>query len=716
MKAYLRKLGTLLRIKNKKVDAEILKTKYVSRDLSWLKFNQRVFDQAKNQHRSVFDRLKFLAITASNFDEFFMIRVGSLYNYIDYKKDRTDYSGLKAEPFKKLLFTEIQHFYSEYFKYFEKSLVPELKKLNVKFVTPHDLEHDDKLILENYYKSTIHPMLTPMMMDTYHAFPILNNKVLIFGVISKVGNFAKQDQRISFVQIPQNIARYYVIEKSGQTLLVPIEELIRWQIYTLYKNVDVESVNLFRIIRNGDFAMEDIDDSDTDFIKEMRKKINTRRTGRVVRVEVESGFSKEIENLLKKEWNIDELNFIRCSNLIDYSSFWQLMKLNIAKQHTYQAPAQTSPLYYSKNENESILEYLKNNDVLLHHPYNSMEIFLNMLETAAEDPHVLSIKITIYRLAKDSRITKALHRAAELGKHVSVLFEVKARFDEENNINQAQLLQKAGCFVIYGLGNVKTHTKLCLIVRKDPETENVTRYVHMSSGNYNEITSKIYTDLALLTTKEHYANDVSEFFNVITGHSQPEEYKYLIAPPENMREELIALVEQEIQNKKAGKVSGIVIKINSLQDLEFIDSLYRASQAGVSVKLIIRGMCCLRPQRMGLSENITVRSIVGEFLEHTRLFYFHNDGQPLIYGGSADAMVRSFDRRVESLYLITEHNLKQEAINILTYNLKDNVNSYEMNENGNYEKVVPLHNEKSFDIHKEFFLVDKNTVEKAKLF
>ncbi|HTF80807.1 MAG TPA: polyphosphate kinase 1 [Cytophagales bacterium] len=713
MFSFLRKLIRFFKFRDKKVDADILTSRYVSRDLSWLKFNYRVFDQAKVPNRGVFDRLKFMAITSSNFDEFFMIRVGSLYNYIDYKKDRTDYSGLKAEPFRKRLFEEIQEFYRQYHNYFEKELVPELRKNKIKFVTPHELEDADKLQLENYYKSTIHPMLTPMMMDAYHAFPILNNKTLIFGVISKVGNFTKAQQRISFVQIPLNIARYYVFDKGDNTLLIPIEEVIRWQIYSLYKNVDIESINLFRIIRNGDFAMEDIDDSDTDFIKEMRKKINTRRTGRVVKVEVESGFSKEIEELLKREWKIDDLNFVRSPNLLDYTSFWQILKLEKVKPSLYQPPAQVHPLYYH-NDGRPILEYLKDHDIMLHHPYNSMEIFLNLLESAAEDPNVLSIKITIYRLAKDSRITKSLHRAAELGKHVSVLFEVKARFDEENNINQAQWLQKAGCFVIYGLGNVKTHTKLCLIVRKDPDSEKVIRYVHMSSGNYNEITSRIYTDLALLSTKEHYANDVSEFFNVITGHSQPEQYKYLIAPPENMREELIKLVDGEIANHKKGLKSGIVIKINSLQDLEFIEALYRASQQGVVVKLIIRGMCCLRPQRVGLSENITVRSIVGEFLEHARLFYFHNDGDPVIYGGSADAMVRSFDRRVESLYLITEHNLKQEAINILDFNLKDNVNAYDMDENGEYTKMDPQG--KPFNIHYEFFNVTQEVVDNARLF
>jgi polyphosphate kinase len=343
-----------------------------------------------------------------------------------------------------------------------------------------------------------------------------------------------------------------------------------------------------------------------------------------------------------------------------------------------------------------------------------MEPVLELLEKAADDPYVLSIKITIYRVAKESRITAALLKAAENGKHVSVLFEVKARFDEENNLREAQRLLKAGCFVIYGVSSLKTHTKLLLIVRKE-EDDRVFRYVHLSSGNYNESTSRLYVDIGLLTTKEIYANDVSEFFNVITGHSQPAAYRNLITSPRDMRIQLCNLVKREAENARNGIPSGIVIKLNSLQDKEFIDELYAASQAGVPIKLIVRGMCCLRPGRKGVSDNIEVVSIVGEYLEHSRIYYFHNDGNPKVYIGSADAMVRSFDRRIESLFLLEEDILRRQAVNNLRYNLKDNVNSYRMYEDGSYVKLES-NGEPPFNIHKEFYNITKDIVMEAALF
>jgi polyphosphate kinase len=326
----------------------------------------------------------------------------------------------------------------------------------------------------------------------------------------------------------------------------------------------------------------------------------------------------------------------------------------------------------------------------------------------------LSIKITIYRVAKESRVTAALLRAAENGKHVSVLFEVKARFDEENNLREAQRLQKAGCFVIYGVSSLKTHTKLLLIVRKE-DNEKVVRYVHLSSGNYNETTSRLYVDIGLLTTKEIYANDVSEFFNVITGHSQPSTYRNLITSPRDMRIQLCNLVKREAENARQGIASGIVIKLNSFQDKELIDEIYAASQAGVQIKLIVRGMCCLRPRRKGLSENVEVISVVGEYLEHSRIYYFHNGGSPKVYIGSADAMVRSFDRRIESLFLLEDDFLRKQAINNLRYNLLDNLNSYIMQEDGSYLREE-LNGDPPFNIHKEFYSVTRDIVMDAKLF
>jgi polyphosphate kinase len=365
------------------------------------------------------------------------------------------------------------------------------------------------------------------------------------------------------------------------------------------------------------------------------------------------------------------------------------------------------------DETQEMFKLLDQKDILLHHPYNTIEPLLELLDQAAEDPPVLSLKLTIYRLAKQSRVTQALLRAAENGKHVSVLFEVKARFDEENNMREAARLEKAGCFVIYGVGHLKTHTKLLLIVRE--EDDQVRRYVHMSSGNYNESTARLYTDIGLLSSDDFYANDVQEFFNVITGHSIPVDYDSLITAPVQMRNKLISLIQNEQENAKKGERCGIVIKINSLQDKEVILALYEASKAGVPIHLIIRGICCLRPNREHLSENITVRSIVGEYLEHSRIFYFHNAGDPIVYCGSADMMVRSFDRRLESLFVIKDHLLKQQAINILYYNLKDNLNAYIMNEDGSYSACEPG-DEEPFDIHKAFYEVTKDELYDVRLF
>jgi polyphosphate kinase len=401
--------------------------------------------------------------------------------------------------------------------------------------------------------------------------------------------------------------------------------------------------------------------------------------------------------------------------MIDFTGLLQIVGHKEFKAKRAQPPAPIKPLNFPEQGSRDLFEVLKERDILLHHPYNSMEPVLELLEKAADDPYVLSIKITIYRVAKESRVTAALLKAAENGKTVSVLFEVKARFDEENNLREATRLQKAGCFVIYGVSSLKTHTKLLLIVRKEDD-DRVYRYVHLSSGNYNESTSRLYVDIGLLTTREAYAQDVSEFFNVITGHSQPSTYKNLITSPRDMRIQLCNLVRREAENARNGIPSGVVIKLNSLQDKEFIDELYDASQAGVSVKLIVRGMCCLRPGRKGLSENIEVISIVGEYLEHSRIYYFHNGGNPKVYIGSADAMVRSFDRRIESLFLLEEDILRKQAINNLRYNLKDNVNSYVLREDGTYVVKENAPGEPPFNIHKEFYNITKEIVTEADLF
>ena len=691
----------------------ISKSDLISRDLSWVRFNHRVLDQAKKQDRSLVDRLKFLAITASNADEFFMIRVGSLYNYLDFDADRVDYSGLYAIPFKNALFQELQDFASQQNQHFTDNLVPQFSRFGFSISRHDELSEEEQKKVRNYFRREIFPMLTPMMHDSYHPFPILMNNVITFGVVTR-GTDKKEKKKMSFVQLPQNIRRFFEIQRKDQVVFVPVEEIVKAHIGELFKNVELISCTIFRITRNGDFTLEESEDIEANYLEDLKKKLKTRKTGRVVRMELQSKHDKWLIRKLKERYEIEDINIIRLDSpaLIDYTGLWQIVNHPSLARFREESTPPVKPLSMEDYEDQSIFNILKDRDVLLHQPYNSIEPLLDLLDQAAEDPSVLSIKLTIYRLAKNSRVIEALLNAAENGKHVSVLFEVKARFDEENNMRQAQRLQKAGCFVIYGVGSLKTHTKLLLIVRK--ERDRVKRYVHMSSGNYNESTSKLYTDLGFMTTDDGYANDVQEFFNVITGHSFPDRYENLLTAPRDLRKKLIELIEQEGTQAEEGKPSGIVIKINSLQDKDTIEALYRASQKGVPIRLIVRGICCLRPKRSGLSENIEVRSIVGDYLEHSRIFYFHQGGDPILYSGSADAMVRSFDRRLESLFLIKDEFLKQQAINILSYNLKDNVNAYEMNEDGTYQASDD--GAEPFNIHKEFFKVSSDIVRSAKLF
>ncbi len=687
---------------------------YISRDLSWVKFNYRVLDQAKNPKRTIFDRLKFLAITSSNLDEFFQIRVGSLYNYIDYGKERFDFSGLREVPFRKNLLKEVQRFFKDQEDCFMNELEPGFEHNGFQIADIERLDDKELKKVEEYFEDTIFPMLTPMVYDSYHSFPMLMNKLLIFGVVTHMPEAGKDSKRLSFVQIPQNLPRFFEIRRNEQILFVPIEQIIRWKINELYRNIEILSVNLFRITRNGDFSLDETEEMDVKFVEEVQRKLKSRKSGRVVRVEIEANYSSWMMKVLVDRWDIDHNNIFVISRLIDYTALWQIVRNKEFRQAIPTLPQPVNPLVFPESEEVDMFTFLKHNDILLHQPYNRLDPVIDLLEKAASDPSVLAIKITIYRLAKDSRITSALFKAAENGKHVSVLFEVKARFDEENNINEALRLQKAGCFVIYGISNLKTHTKLLMIVRK--EEDKVTRYVHMSSGNYNEDTAKLYTDISLLSSNEAYATDINEFFNVITGHSMPRVYTNLITAPGDMRKQLIELIDREAENAQEGRPSGIVIKLNSLQDKEIIDAFYRASKAGVPIKMIVRGICCLKAGKTGLSENIMVKSIVGDFLEHSRIFYFHNAGDPKVYGGSADLMMRSFDRRIESLFLILDPLLKKQVINILVYNLRDNVNSYVMNEDGEYVKISPENGQELFNIHKEFFKISREIVEKARLF
>ena len=683
----------------------------ISRDLSWLNFNYRVFDQVKDQSRGVLDKLKFLSIVSSNFDEFFEVRVGSLYNYIDNSKKRIDYSGMREEPFRKFLLSECSKFFNDYNTFFSDKIIPELNEKNIFIGDIDDLDEEGKKRAKKYFKKTIFPMLTPMVFDNLHSFPILMNKVLIFGVVTKSMDSSKK-KKISFIQIPVNIPRFFEYKIENKIFFIPIENIILKYIDKFFRSVQIESVSLFRIIRNGDFTLEESEDIETNFLEELKQKLKDRKFSRVVRIEISNSFDDYLLNSLKERFKVDDLNIMRLTsnNILDYTSLNQIIDYNEFSELLPNYPSPIKSIDMEGGNEKSIFEILSDRDVFLHHPYNSFDPVIKLLNEAADDPDVLSIKITLYRTAKNSGVIDALLKAAENGKHVSVLFEVKARFDEENNLRNGYKLEKAGCYVIYGIGSLKTHTKLLLIVRR--EGKKVKNYAHMGTGNYNETTSRLYTDLSLMTSNQKYTKDALEFFNVITGHSVPDDYENLITAPIYMRDKILNLIQGEIDIALSGGEAKICIKINSLQDKDVINKLYEASNSGVKICLIVRGICCLRPGRKGLSENIKVLSIVGDYLEHSRLYYFHNGGDPIIYSGSADVMIRSFKRRIESLFKINEEFIKKEAITILNYNLRDNCNSYILNENGSYSKKEKGKN-KEFDLFKEFYLLDRNKVEES---
>jgi polyphosphate kinase len=694
-------------VKDEKSELNIEKSDLISRDFSWLKFNERVLDQVHNPALNIFEKFRFLAITASNLDEFLSVRLGSLYNYLDFDKERLDYSGLREGPFRKALLNQIKKFIDLRNRIYKEDLKPHFERNNFRIIKYEELSDEQLELVRVFFENTIYPMLTPMVCDNTHSFPILLHRNLILGVVSfdqqtTLFPETEDNRKLSFVQVPNNLPKFFEFETDDEIFnFLPIEEIVRNQIHKLYVNVTIESVDLFRIIRNGDFTVDENDDVDADFVDEIKEKIRARQAGRVVALIIESNASPYMMDILKKKWEIDKYNIHVNDELMDYTRLNQIVNHPEFKPRLPIQPSSISPIRFNKEAN--IFDAIKENDVLLHHPYNNFEPVLNLIERAAEDPNVLSIKLTIYRLAKNSRITRALLKAAENGKHIAVLFEIKARFDEENNIREAEKLQKAGCFVIYGIGWLKTHTKLMLIVRK--EGAKVVQYAHMASGNYNEDTSRLYTDIGLLTSNQDYTRDISEFFNVITGHSLPDGYKNLITSPKQMRNALIDMIRNESQNALDGKPAGICLKVNSLEDKAIIEELYRASENGVQIKLIVRGICCLRPGRKGLSENIHVRSIVGNLLEHTRIFYFHNGGEPRVFGGSADMMVRSFEKRIESIFEFIDEKIKLQLIHILEISLKDNTNAYELQENGDYQKVKEQEGQ-AINIHRYFFNIE----------
>ena len=656
---------------------------YRNREDSWISFNERVLSEARDKNIPLFERLKFLSITASNLDEFFMIRVASLKDMVHAGYTKKDIAGMTAQAQIDLILKRVHNMVDVQYSTYERSLVPMLKQNGLEILAAHeDLTEEQKKYVDRYFDENVYPVLTPMAMDSSRPFPLIRNKTLNIGaLISKKGS--SEELQFATVQVPSVLSRIVEIPsgKDNVRTVIHLEQIIERNIGKLFLNYDVVCAHPYRIMRNADLTIEE--DEAADLLKEIQKQLKKRQWGEVIRLEVEEGMEKQLLKILKKEFDIknDAVFLINCPLDLTF-----LMKVyGIDGFEKYKEKKYIPQPVPALMGTEDIFEAIRKQDILLHHPYMTFDPVVNFVKQAAKDPDVLAIKQTLYRVSGNSPIIAALAQAAENGKQVSVLVELKARFDEENNIVWAKMLEKAGCHVIYGLLGLKTHSKITLVVRR--EADGIRRYVHLGTGNYNDSTAKLYTDCGLLTCAEPIGEDATAVFNMLSGYSEPKNWNKLSLAPLWLRERFTELIQRETEHARNGGEAHIIAKMNSLCDRDIIALLYEASAAGVKIELIVRGICCLKTGILGVSENITVHSIVGNFLEHARIFYFRNNGMEEYYMGSADWMPRNLDKRVEILFPVEDEKLKTELGHILQIQLDDNVKSHILQPDGSYVKV-----------------------------
>lgn len=654
---------------------------YTNRELSWLMFNQRILSEARDKSIPLFERLKFLSITSSNLDEFFMVRVASLKDMVNAGYEKPDIAGMTPSKQLSELDEEIHKLVSMQYSTYNRSLLPLLSQNGLQMIKHHEqLNKQDAQFIDKYFEENIYPVLTPMAVDSSRPFPLVRNKSLnIAALLQKKG---EEDLEFATVQVPSVLPRIILLpkEEDNQKVIL-LEEVIERNIKKLFLNYDIVCAHPFRIMRNADLTIDE--DEAEDLLKEIEKQLKKRQWGEVIRLEVEDGVDKRLLKILKKELGISSQGIYEIDGPLDLTflmkaygldGFEHLKELKYEPQTVAGLPAGCD-----------IFEEIRKGDILLHHPYQTFAPVVDFIRQAARDSEVLAIKQTLYRVSGNSPIIAALAEAAENGKQVTVLVELKARFDEENNIVWAKKLEKAGCHVIYGLVGLKTHSKITLVVRR--EEDGIRRYVHLGTGNYNDATAKLYTDIGLLTCSELIGEDATAVFNMLSGYSEPLFWNKLSLAPLWLKDKFLYLIEREKNYAKEGKQARIIAKMNSLCDKDVISALYEASAAGVKIDLIVRGICCLKVGIPGVSENITVRSIVGNFLEHSRIFYFENNDNAEIYCGSADWMPRNLERRVEILFPVERPELKEKIMHILQYQLQDNLKSHILQIDGTYEKV-----------------------------
>ena len=665
---------------------------YENRELSWLKFDARVLNEAKDKSIPLLERLKFVSITSSNLDEFFMVRVASLKDMVhaDYRK--RDIAGMTASEQLDRINTATRKLVESQYNTYNRSLVPLMAANGIHIIEKYEeLTAEQAAYVDRYFEEDVYPVLTPMAVDASRPFPLIRNKTLNIAALLSSKKDEKHKDAVEFatVQVPGVLPRLVPIpadtsensgEVEGRTFIL-LEQIIEKNIDKLFLNYHVLCAHPYRVMRNADLPIDE--DEAADLLKEIQKQLKKRQWGEVIRLEVEASVDKKLLRFLKDELKVAAEDIFQISGPIDLTFLMKMYGLSGCDSLRYEPykPQRVPEI----EPGEDIFEAIRGGDILLHHPYETFDPVVDFIRQAASDPDVLAIKQTLYRVSGNSPIIASLAQAAENGKQVSVLVELKARFDEENNIVWAKMLEQAGCHVIYGLVGLKTHSKIALVVRR--EEDGIRRYVHLGTGNYNDSTAKLYTDCGIFTCNEAIGEDATAVFNMLSGYSEPLSWNELVLAPIWLRIRFMRLIARETKHAREGKPAKIVAKMNSLCDEGIIAALYEASAAGVEIELIVRGICCLKVGIPGISENIHVRSIVGNFLEHSRIFFFLNDGEEELYMGSADWMPRNLDRRVEILFPVLDDTLKEKVKHILDVEFADNTKAHVLKPDGEYEKI-----------------------------
>lgn len=677
---------------------------YINREISMLEFQRRVLEEARDEENPLLERVKFLAIFGSNLDEFFMVRVSGIRKQIEANVTKLSEDGLTPREELAVIRKAAQELMLDAQRCFQRKLLPQLDKQGIHILEYSKLSKSQKEKADKYFTDMVHPVLTPLALDPGHPFPHISNLSLNLAIIIRD---KKGHEKFARLKIPDTLPRLVPIKRSSggerkdgtiphHHYFVWLEQVIAANLGELFPGLEVVAAHPFRIVRDADIEIQELEADD--LLETMQANIRKRKFGSVVQVTVYPSMPDEMRDLLVENLEVNQNDVYTLPHPLGLVNLWQLY--NSVERHDlkYTPYTQRTPKAFRVlDETNNIFDAIRSENVILHHPYDSFTPVVDFLAAAARDPHVLAIKQTVYRVGSNAPVVEALLEAAERGKQVAVLVELKARFDEESNIGWARRLEQAGVHVVYGLMGLKTHCKVAMVVRR--EGEGIRRYLHLATGNYNAVTSRIYEDLGMFTCDNDMGADATDLFNYLTGYSTRKSYKKLLVAPVTLREQMERLIRREIEHAKAGNKARLIFKANSLVDMEMIQLLYQASQAGVQVDLLVRGMCCLRPGIKGVSDNIRVVSIVGRYLEHSRLYYFQNNGSEEVYLGSADLMPRNLDHRVEVVFPVENRkHVRFLREKILEAYLKDNVRARYLHPDGSYTRVKPEGDGKRFDV------------------